>query len=128
MVANPNTLVRLVGVFLTITGSSDGDNIEVRLQRGSVVLAGSTSGILNAGNVTVYFGIGLSPLENEASNIDPVTGIVTIRGTEAQQGPLPDVWWPFDVTVSLTSSAPAIVSATVVYERKRPWGSKLHAD
>jgi hypothetical protein len=109
--------VRLVAVSGACSTTLPGENVNITYTRGSDVLVRTNSGPItaNVGGFGAAIGLGQSTI-NEAV-IDPVTGVVTLdQGPDQTTAALPDIWFPYDVDVTVSINNGTTTALMFLYE------------
>jgi hypothetical protein len=120
LVAPEGKLLRVLAIRMPTSGTVEGDQAFVTISRGGDLLATIGSPPMIAATDTIQAALGLNDTQPRQSTVVVATGIVEYDQTAtAICMALPDVWWPFSIRITLSTTSAAIQSGTVVYERGR---------
>lgn len=113
--------VKILGIRVEVSGANDGAQVNVDFKNDTSPFFTIVSGPLNTLSSVVQFGVGLTDTGSVEQVVTPVSGVVVLNtNQQGQLGPLPDVWWPWDFTVAVSTGFASVDSVTVVYERRMP--------
>lgn len=111
--------IRIAAVQMNVTPGNTGDIVQIQFARElPQALAIVTSNPLESQIVSVTATIGTPPTSALLDKIDPVTGLATYEQSPlAATMALPDLWLPFDITLTISMAVGSITSGTVTYEQ-----------
>lgn len=100
-----------------MTGAADGDQFTITYSRSGQVLFTATSGPITASAAVITGGLGLIPVTPVVVDFDTVTGISDFGSNlTAANVALPDVWFPWSVSLTVATSTGSVDSFIVLYE------------
>lgn len=109
--------LRVLSIVAVITGGAIGGQVVCTFSRSNQTLAFTGTGAIATSSTQAAFCLGGQTPSPLAFNTDPVSGNTTYSAeTFEATGPLPDVWWPYDITIGLGYDSGAISSAQALYE------------
>lgn len=111
--------IRIISVIGGWAQGDTGERLELSFLRSGLSYASSWSSV-NLDEAGVFSAFhGAIPDPAPANNIDPVTGGVTWLLSQVAQIPIPDIWYPFDIKVTVAGlNAAAGTIQFVLYERR----------
>lgn len=109
----PTKRVRLVSVLAALSAPNEGDQILLGISRSTNLVAQIATEQVTASAVFASFTLGGHTTAPREDIVNVATGVVTYNQsfTDAD-ATLPQIWWPFEITVTVTQTA----TITVLYE------------
>lgn len=96
--------IRLVSLISGVNGIIKGDAVTLTILRSNNEVGFASTEPLPATAAGVHFGIGLQAMSPMIDDQTVATGVINYNAVATDfTAPLPDVWWPWEVTLSLSA-------------------------